>query len=322
MHVSSFSGRGASVKGLCEAYLSGAPVHAALLLGPEGVGKRTLASTLAQSLFCTGEGPKPCGVCPGCRRYLAGSHPDAYRIETKKRISVDEIRELITSLSSAAYEGGFRTVIIESAGAMTTQAQNSLLKTLEEPPPGTAFLLTAVSASQLLPTIRSRCAVVQVPPFSQAEVETLLTDRGIAPERAAELSAMSGGSLGRAIEMDGDAAFWQLRDKVYTAMDSIRRPSDVLQAVNTLKDDREHSARIADLLENALRDALTTALTGGHITSGGWPQTLSHLNPRTLVTLLENTAQMRRMLGSNVPWQAALERFLLEYTEETKTWQS
>lgn len=316
MHVEDFTGRGASVGSLCEGFLAGAPVHAALLLGPAGVGKRTLAHTLAQSLFCTGPAPKPCGVCPGCKRYLACSHPDAYRIPEQKRTGVDEIRGLIAALQSAAYEGGWRTVVIEGAGAMTTQAQNSLLKTLEEPPPKTVFLLTAASAAQLLPTIRSRCRIVQVPPMSAAQVEAILLARGVCSGRAVQLAGLSQGSVGRALALDGDEAFWALREKLYRAMDATRGPGDVLATVGQLKDDRGEAWRIGDLLESALRDAMVASLQGGDTAEPGWPATLKEMNAHRLVWLLERLQAMRQMLERNVPWQAALERFLLEYTED------
>lgn len=313
MYIRDFAGRGASVRGLIEAYGAGAPVHAALLLGPEGVGKRTLAGLLAQSLYCTGPEPKPCGVCPGCRRFLVGSHPDAYRILAQKSIGVDAIRELIASLAAAAYEGGWRSVIIEGAGTMTTQAQNSLLKTLEEPPEKTVFLLTAGSLAQLLPTVRSRCQLVQVPPMTNGEVAKALEGRGLSAERAALLARLSRGSVGAALAIDGDASFWALRDKVHAALAAVKRPADVLVAIAAFKDDKADAQRVVGLIEDALRDALAACLAGQRTGEEGWARALSALDARTLTSLLEQVFQMRRMLASNVAWQAVWERFLLEY---------
>lgn len=322
MYIKDFSGRGASVGGLCEVFLAGAPVHATLLLGPDGVGKRTLARLLAQRLFCTGDAPLPCGKCPGCRRFLAGSHPDAHILPAAKRIGVDEVRELISALYVAPYEGGYRVAIIENAGAMTTQAQNCLLKTLEEPPPRTVFLLTAVTQAQLLPTIRSRCRLVQVPPMPEEEVEAALVSHDIAPDRAAQLAALSQGSVGEALRIDSDPAFWSLRDRLLGAMNSIRQPGDVLLALGQLKDDKADSLTACALLENALRDALTRSLTGDAPGDGEWAQRLAALDAPALTRLLEQVLTMRRMLASNVSWQAALERFLLNYSKEQTIWQS
>lgn len=320
--IRDFAGRGASVRGLCEAALSGAPVHAALITGPPGVGKRTLAGLLAQSLYCQGSGDKPCGDCAPCRRFLAGSHPDVHRIAAQKRVGVDAVRELIAALHAAPYEGGWRAAVIEQARALTPQAQNALLKTLEEPPARTVFLLTAVSESQLLPTVRSRCQIARLGPLPEAEVAAALSARGIDPARAAQLAPMAGGSVGEALRMDSDPGFWALRERLYAALAAVGGPGGVLAAVNALKDDKAEAALACDLIEQALRDALAAALTGQAAPENPWSPALGRAGPAALVTLLERAGHMRRMLASNVTWQAALERFLLEYAEESIRWQT
>lgn len=321
MRFTDFSGRGAAVRSLLTAYRVGAPPHAALLFGPPGVGKRSLAALLARSLHCAGD-EKPCGVCGGCRRYLAGSHPDAYRIPAQKSVGVDEVRALIAKLHAAPYEGGFRTVIVEEAGAMTPQAQNCLLKTLEEPPAKTCFLLTATSLPQLLPTIRSRCALVRVPPMSTDAVAEALVQNGVDAARAAELAALSNGSVGEALAMHGDEAFWALRDKLHGTMRAVRGPSDVLTAVNALRDDKELSARVLTLIEAETRAALWARLNGQQGGGGAWSEILRTAGPGALTAMLERVALSRRMLAANVPWQAVIERFLLDYAEECQAWQS
>ena len=184
--------------GAGDAFCSGAPPHAALVLGEEGTGKRTLLNACAQSLFCEAK-DKPCGACAPCRRFAARSHPDVHRIERKKSVGVDEVRDLTAALQIAPYEGGYKAAIIEDAGAMTPQAQNCLLKTLEEPPEKTVFLLAAASESKLLSTILSRCMIVRLSPFSEQKVCDILRAQGAPAERAAQLAALSGGSGGKAL---------------------------------------------------------------------------------------------------------------------------
>lgn len=296
--------------------MAGAPAHAVLLFGPAGVGKRTLAGVLAQSLYCAGE-KKPCGECPACKRFLAGSHPDVHRIAEKARVGVDEIRDLIGALQSAAYEGGWKTVILELAGAMTTQAQNCLLKTLEEPPGNTVFLLTAVNTAALLPTIRSRCRMVRVPPMTREEVESILLLEGIEPARAAQLAGLSGGSAGVALALDDNTAYWNLRTRVFETIDCIRKPADVPAAMVKLKEEKADAARVFDLLESVLEDALYCKLTGAPPAQGDVCRLLyTGAEARQITSLLESVFKMRRMLASNVPWQAVIERFLLSYAEE------
>lgn len=321
MRLQDFSGRGAAVRSLCEAFLVGAPPHAVLMFGQPGIGKRTLANLLAQSLFCVGQS-KPCGVCAACARYAAGSHPDAHRVIAKKSIGVDEIRQLTVSLHAAAYEGGWKTAIIEDAGAMTVQAQNSLLKTIEEPPAKTVFLLTAVSAGQMLPTVRSRCRPVRMLPMAVSDVASVLHARGVGSDRAGALAELSAGSVGDALALECDEAFWALRTRLFSAMYGIRGPADVLGVVNELKDQKEDASRICDMLEKALADALKCALTGTESRADDtWQTILRRADVKSLVRLVSWVPEMRRMLKSNVPWHAVYERFLLEYAEEVKKWQ-
>ncbi|HIQ63047.1 MAG TPA: DNA polymerase III subunit delta' [Candidatus Avichristensenella intestinipullorum] len=323
MRLEDFVKRGAAVAGLCRAFASGAPPHATLLVGPAGVGKRTLASVCCQSLFCVEVVGKPCGLCPPCRRYLSGSHPDAWRIPEKKSIGVEEIRALIAALAEAPYEGGWRTVLIECAGAMTPQAQNCLLKTLEEPPPRTAFLLTAGSASQVLATVQSRCRVVPLPPCTEEEVAGFLQSRGVEADRARQVAALANGSLGDALRLQADEAFWTLREKIRQAMAGLSAKAQVPETLAALQEYKGDALRVCGVLEGGLRDAMAAAAKGeSRPAADGWDRALYAMDARRLAALLAAVLQMRRMLASNVSWQAALEQFLFQYAEEGNTWQS
>ena len=141
--------------------------HALLLQGPPGVGKQRFAAALAAALLCQDRktGLVACGECPECQLTKAGSHPDLHwlkRPEDRKSISVDQVRELSERLSMTSMRRGHRVAIIEPAHLMTRQAQNALLKTLEEPPPATLLMLVTATPSRLLPTLRSRCQRVEI----------------------------------------------------------------------------------------------------------------------------------------------------------------
>ncbi len=128
-------------------------------------GLRT-AGMLAAALLCRSEGPAPCGVCPACRKAMAGIHPDLIRIRRaeddkgrrKKEILVDQIRDMAADAVVLPNESERKVYLIEDADSMNASAQNAALKLLEEPPAGVYFLLCAVNPERLLPTVRSRCA--------------------------------------------------------------------------------------------------------------------------------------------------------------------
>jgi DNA polymerase-3 subunit delta' len=141
--------------------------HGLVLQGPAGVGKEHFASALAAALVCTGRGNRleACGQCADCRLSRAGSHPDVHWVrplEDKKSIGVDQIREVCEKLAMTSMRGGHRVATIVPADWMTVAAQNSLLKTLEEPAARTMLLLVTARPSRLLPTLHSRCQRVEL----------------------------------------------------------------------------------------------------------------------------------------------------------------
>lgn len=189
---------------LTEGLRSGRMSHSYLLIGPEGSGKRTLARLLAAAMECRGT-PRPCGVCPACRKVLSGNHPDVITVDDPehKQVPVDCIRAARSELFIRPNEGEKKVLLIPRAGDMNPAAQNALLKVLEEPPSYGVFLLLAPSPEALLPTIRSRCAHLRLSPLPRAVLEPALRQQF--PDRsAADLEAAmgrSGGFLGQAVTL-------------------------------------------------------------------------------------------------------------------------
>ena len=134
--------------------------HAYLISGPAGAGKSTLARLLAAAMVCTGQGEKPCGLCPACRKVQNNIHPDVIHVdipEGKREILVEQVRQLRSDAWIRPNEGARKVYIIHNAQTMNPSAQNAILKLLEEGPAYAAFLLLADNPGALLPTIRSRC---------------------------------------------------------------------------------------------------------------------------------------------------------------------
>jgi DNA polymerase-3 subunit delta' len=161
--------------------------HALLLHGPEGVGKERFAAVLAAALFCSRRAAAliHCGECADCALSRAGSHPDLHWLripEDKKSIGVDAVREACEQLGMTSMRSGYRVAIVSPAHAMTTNAQNALLKTLEEPAPRTLLVLVTSRPSRLLATLRSRCQRIEIPrPGAGPAVEWLGSELGAVP---------------------------------------------------------------------------------------------------------------------------------------------
>ena len=173
--------------------------HAFLLTGPNGVGKLNFVQQLSRSLLCESINTldKPCKQCPSCQLLLNDSHPDHLLLtpeEGKKLISVDSIRAMIQRLAQTRHRSKFRTLIIHPADAMTTEAANSLLKTLEEPPAGTLLFLITDKPNRLLPTIRSRMTRLNFTLPDALDAIHWFTELGLSVNESERLLALSLGS--------------------------------------------------------------------------------------------------------------------------------
>ncbi|MEW6386425.1 MAG: DNA polymerase III subunit delta' [Thermodesulfobacteriota bacterium] len=190
------------------AWRHGRLAHAYLFLGPEGVGKATTTRALAALLNCTQplEG-EACGTCPSCRRLAAGTHPD-FRVIVptsegrQPQIKIEQIRELRRLTAYPPVGEGWRVVLIKPAETLNDASANALLKTLEEPPPRHLLILTAGVEDDLFPTVVSRCQKLAFTPLPAPLIREELIRRGRSEAQAAWLTALSGGSLGRALALD------------------------------------------------------------------------------------------------------------------------
>jgi DNA polymerase-3 subunit delta' len=200
---------------------TGTTAHAYLFVGPEHVGKMTLALNLACALNCeTVE--RPCLECDSCKKIAAGNHADVQIIgltqneadEETKLIGIDQIKNIQHDASLPPFEGKQKVFIIDGAELMSTEAANCLLKTLEEPAEKVTFILLTTNDRRLLPTVISRCQHIELPPLSiDEETKALAVKAGIAPEKARLLAGLSHGCPGWALAAINDGGVLERREE-------------------------------------------------------------------------------------------------------------
>jgi DNA polymerase-3 subunit delta' len=238
--------------------------------GPEGVGKRRTALSLAAAINCPHPGidGDACGQCSSCKRIGRGQHPDVVTLvpNEKGTITVEMAREVIGQASYRPFEARRRVVIIDQADQLQPAAQNALLKTLEEPPPSSMFVLVTSRPDSLLETVRSRCPRVRFGRLGPAELaEVLVRDCRVPAAEATALAAMADGSVARALAQD-TGALVEARDAALMLLQGVAPNPPVaarLRLAQQLADvprkrgagsDREVLARRLEALSLLVRD--------------------------------------------------------------------
>jgi len=254
--------------------------HAFVFRGPEGVGKAMVARILCAALLCESEAGEACGNCRSCATLERGYHPDLTWVtfeprerggELRKTIVVDQIRELVRLAGVSPREGRRRVFVIDPADRMNPEAQNGLLKTLEEPPGRTVLLLIASRPHMLLPTVRSRCFLLGFSKLSPVDLAGLLRRRGLPEGEARMRAALAGGRPGLAIELDLDAAS-ERRDEVLRMLLDLSDPGgrhlDRLSEMAAVLAGKEEPVLVEglDLLQSLLRDGARIELAANEET--------------------------------------------------------
>jgi DNA polymerase-3 subunit delta' len=302
---------------------NGKLAHSYLFEGVPGSGRRKTALTLIQALFCTALPDDACGVCPSCRRIDGGNHPDIHLIAPlpdKRDISIEQLREMQHVLSLRPYEAPRKACIIDPAERMSVSAANSLLKTLEEPPGNALIILLTENAGMLLPTVRSRCQLIRFAPLSPEHILTLLERNGMAPEAAALVAPMSGGSLQRALELDNESLTAR-RETVLSRVEqlNIHRIASVFDAAEELSGNRDATLELLDMLISFFRDAVHLGAGSGEIVNRSVRPAIESIAtrrsfPRNL-ELLESIYETRRAVQRNANPKLSLDHLFMIMAE-------
>jgi DNA polymerase-3 subunit delta' len=209
-----------------------------IFAGPAGVGKRLTATSVAQALNCLHPTQvDSCGSCAACIRIARGAHPDVLVLEPGDNgsIRIEQVREAVDRAAYRPFEGKRRVVIIDDADALVPAAQNALLKTLEEPPSMSVFILVAARPDVLLPTVRSRCPRLNFRPLSPNEIAAALIRLGQTETAARAVAAAADGSLGRALAASADD-FVQARDVARQVLEHAASTPDPRRRIEGAKD--------------------------------------------------------------------------------------
>jgi DNA polymerase-3 subunit delta' len=302
-------------------------LHPCLLFeGPAGIGKGTTALWLAQVVNCEAESEaRPCGGCWSCRQIDKGQHPDIIEIcadESKatRVISVKQSRELIGKLSLQPFHARRRFVIIDPADVMTPEAANALLKTFEDPPKATSFILVTSASASLLSTVRSRSQRIRFAPVHVSSLQAWLEDSGV--DNAEVLAHLSEGCPGRAKTLDIDGA-----DKWRTARDQLL---DILDADTAAQfkfaetlcrgDRSKWQSKVEVLLDASsclLRDALSVSAGGSIVYNTDRPEVIhawaNTLGSRGVAGLAEVVADTRDKLHRYVNGRLVMDVFISRF---------
>ncbi len=286
-------------------YVKNTIPHALLIQGPAGVGKRTLARLLCMLAVCQSEHHKPCQECDACKRVQEGVHSNILspRVQAgANSIKIDDIRDILDMLSRHGLEEGARVVVIEEAGRLTPQAQNALLKSLEEPLGSTHFILTTSAERALLPTILSRCSPLNIPLWDRESMLRILSAQQVTGKQAEDLVVLSGGSIGQALASLQNESYWDSVKLVESTFLSVRKPEQIPSASNALKNVRDSASDILDILEKQVSLMLLKEQD---------PAKISGINRMLLAVM-----KARQYRASNVSWQSIADRLLFHSLED------
>jgi DNA polymerase III subunit delta' len=284
--------------------------HAYLLVGADEGAAQSLANAVAAALVCLDRrDADACGTCLACRKLAAGNHPDVITLapSDKKTIAIDQVREAAGRIALRPSEASTKVVLVMAADSATPQAQNALLKTLEEPPGATCFLLTATRLRALLPTVRSRCAILRLASRDRLGAWQELAQGGIAVPLARALGPLVGGNVERATELVELGA-----EEVLATLAGALAPgasvSTVLAAAADLGQKRERADLALALLEVQVRDALAAhrGVSDGMLYGSGGTDALNAA-PSFLARAAARLSLLRRLAALHLNRTLAVE---------------
>lgn len=297
--------------------------HAYILTGEAGTGRKSFANAFSMALLCEKGGKEPCMTCHSCKQVMSGNHPDLIYVTHEKpnSIGVDDIREQINdTIMIRPYSSYYKIYIVDEAEKMTVQAQNALLKTIEEPPSYAVIILITTNQEAFLPTILSRCVQLKLKPLKDFTVKSYLVQHlGIAEKEADLCAAFARGNLGKAIHLASSDEFKELYHKIMELVKNVETMDivDLMDRIREIKELNFDIGEVLDMLQLWYRDVLMFKVTKDmnllifkdeYKTINGMGQNVGYDGLEKILAGIE-TCRVR--LNANVNMELAMELLLL-----------
>ena len=302
--------------------------HAYIISGDAGSGKKALAYAFADTLECEAGGTEPCGNCQSCLQISTGNYPDIITVTHEKPnlISVDEVREqLVNTVDVKPYKGKYKIYVIPDAELLNVQAQNAILKTIEEPPAYAVILLLTTNLDKLLETVQSRCLKLQTKPIRERDVLAYLMNvMGLTKEKAYFCLDFAQGNLGKAIKLAGNEEYAEIVDSVVNVLTHIG-DMDVETLGKAVKDIEQFKMSMNDYMDLIMmwyRDAMMIKITGNvdKILFKNEFSTLKKqagkLTFKSIEDKIDAIAKAEQRLLANANFEVTIELLLLTLKEE------
>lgn len=302
--------------------------HAYIISGEKSSGKEFISKVFAQALLCEKGGDEPCGECHSCKQAQSGNHPDIKYVSHEKpaSIGVDDVREQISAdVSIKPYSGPYKIYIVSEAEKMTAQAQNAILKTLEEPPEYVVIMLLTTNAAGFLPTIRSRCIEMEMKPVpSDVLKDYLMTEMKIPDYKADVCVAFAQGNVGKAREMASSDDFTAVQNATLNLVKGIRDMElpDAVAAIKAMSEYKVDPGDYLDIIAIWYRDVLLFKATGetDKLVFREELSTIRRVAQRSsyegIEEVLEALQKARLRLGANVNFELTMELLILTIQEK------
>ena len=316
------------IEHLQNAIKTGKVSHSYIFTGEAGAGKKLLATTFAMTLQCEKKGIEPCMECDSCKKAVGKNHPDIIVLthENQSSISIEEIREkVVGDISIKPYCSPYKIYIIPVAEKMTPQAQNALLKTIEEPPAYAVIILLTSNINELLPTIQSRCVKLNLKIIDNSLVKNYLMDKLHVPDYQAEVDAsLAQGSIGRAQEAAESEDFARITENALKILKYAGKLGafELAEALKNMVSDKQSIDDYLEIFQFWFRDVLMFKATQ-EIDNLVFKQEINYIKEQaseksyeTIEKILEALEKTKVRLHANVNLELALELLFLTIREK------